>query len=74
MVKIIVEQSTVERFDETKLEETIKQILEKNPTQVADYKAGKIQLLGFFIGQTRQALPDARDTEQIRNLISKMLE
>lgn len=74
LVKIIVEQSTVERFDETKLEKTIKQILEKNPTQVADYKAGKIQLLGFFIGQTKQALPNAKDTEQIRNLISKMLE
>lgn len=74
LVKLIVEQSTVESFDEEKLAETIKQILDKNPQQVADYKAGKVQLLGFFIGQTKQALPDAKDTDQIRNMLSKMLE
>ncbi len=74
LVKIIVEQSTVVSFDEEKLKETIKQILDKNPQQVADYKAGKVQLLGFFIGQTKQALPDAKDTDQIRNMLSKMLE
>lgn len=74
LVKIIVEQSTVVSFDEEKLKETVKQILEKNPQQVADYKAGKVQLLGFFIGQTKLALPDAKDTDQIRNMLTKMLE
>ena len=68
------EETTVEEFDTGKLEEVIGEILDKNPEQVADYKAGKIQLLGFFIGQTKQALPDAKDTDQIRNLLTKMLE
>jgi len=74
LVKIIVEQSTVESFDESKLAQTLGTILENNPTQVADYKSGKVQLLGFFIGQTKQALPEAKDTDQIRNMLTKMLE
>jgi len=74
LVKIIVEQSTIESFDEEKLKTVVQQILDKNPQQVAAYKAGKVQLLGFFIGQTKQALPEAKDTEQIRYLLSKMLE
>jgi len=52
----------------------VKIIVEQSPQQVAAYKAGKVQLLGFFIGQTKQALPEAKDTEQIRYLLSKMLE
>lgn len=74
LIKIIVEQSTISSFDESKLEEIVRQILEKNPQQVADYKAGKVQLLGFFIGQIKQTVPDAKDTDQIRNILTKMLE
>lgn len=74
IVKKIKEESTVERFDEEKLKETIQKILDENQQSVTDYKAGKAQLLGFFIGQVRRVLPDAKDVDQIRNLLIKMLE
>ena len=74
LVKKIKDETTVESFDETKLAETIQKIMDENSQSVADYQAGKVQLLGFFIGQVRRTLPDAKDAEQIRNLLLKMLE
>lgn len=74
LIQTIKEESTVESFDEGKLKETVSKILKENNKEVEDYKTGKTQLLGFFIGQTRKALPEARDTDQIRKLILEMLQ
>jgi aspartyl-tRNA(Asn)/glutamyl-tRNA(Gln) amidotransferase subunit B len=74
LVAQIKKETTIESFDETILTETIKKIFDENAQSVTDYKAGKVQLLGFFIGQVRRAIPDAKDTEQIRNILTKMLE
>jgi aspartyl-tRNA(Asn)/glutamyl-tRNA(Gln) amidotransferase subunit B len=49
----------VSGVDEKQLEKALKEVLEKNPQAVADYKAGKLQIIGFLIGQTKQAFPDA---------------
>ena len=64
----------VESFDEARLTETIKKVMNDNSAIVAEYKSGKIQVLGFLIGATRKSLPEAKDVEQIRNLLTKMLE
>jgi aspartyl-tRNA(Asn)/glutamyl-tRNA(Gln) amidotransferase subunit B len=36
--------------DTKELEQMIDTILIQNPTQVADYKSGKVKLFGFFVG------------------------
>jgi aspartyl-tRNA(Asn)/glutamyl-tRNA(Gln) amidotransferase subunit B len=74
LIKIIVEESKTESFDENKLEAGIAEVLEQNQQAVQDFKAGKIQIIGFLIGQTRKALPDAKDTEQIRKKLLEMLK
>lgn len=74
LVKHIVEQSTVTQVDDNSLTETLSKVLTENAKAVEEYKSGKTQLLGFFIGQTKRALPDAKDTEQIRNKLLEMLE
>lgn len=74
LVMQIKETSNVESFDEESLAQAIEKILEENQKSVEEYKAGKTQLLGFFIGQIRRALPDAKDVNQIRNILLKMLE
>ncbi len=74
LVRQIVEQSTVAKVDESVLADTISKILSENGKAVNDYKSGKTQLLGFFIGQTKKVLPDAKDTEQIRKKLLEMLE
>ncbi|MDO8269947.1 MAG: Asp-tRNA(Asn)/Glu-tRNA(Gln) amidotransferase subunit GatB [Candidatus Levybacteria bacterium] len=74
LVKKIKEESTVLQIDNNVLESAIRTVMEKNPQAVADYKSGKVQIIGFLIGQTRQVLPNAKDTEQIRKKLTEMLE
>lgn len=74
LVRQLVEQSTVTLINDKALSETISKILSENAKAVEDYKSGKTQLLGFFIGQVKRVLPDAKDTEQIRKKLMEMLE
>lgn len=55
------------------LEKLIKEIIDANPGQVADYKAGKVKLWGFFVGQA-MAKTQGRGNPQIMNdLLKKYL-
>lgn len=74
IVKMLVSSKQTSQVDETKLEETVKIILNENPKAVEDFKSGKEQIIGFLIGKTRQKLPEATDTNQIRNKILQMLQ
>lgn len=74
LVKQIKEQTTVVKLDIQTLTSTIEKVLEENPQAVADFKSGKEQIIGFLIGKTRQACPEAKDTEQIREKLLEMLK
>lgn len=69
----IKEENTKGSFDIGKLEKAIESVLDENSQIVTDYKSGKIQVLGFLIGAVRRTLPEAKDVEQIRKTLEKML-
>jgi len=48
---IMEEKNLGQVSDEGELEEIVKKIIENNPSQVEQYKAGKEALLQFFVGQ-----------------------
>lgn len=73
LVKLIVKQSTKSQMDETKLKNAIQKVLDENPQAIANFKAGKVQIIDFLIGQTIKALPLTTDTEQIRKALQEML-
>ena len=45
---IIKDKGFVQISDPAALENVIRKVIESNPSQLADYKAGKVKLLGFF--------------------------
>lgn len=49
--KIIEESGTSQVSDESTLLPIINSLLDANPALIADYKAGKDRVLGFFVGQ-----------------------
>ena len=53
---IIKEKGLVQISDTRQLETAIRKVMEANPSQVAEYKAGKVKLLGFFVGQVMKAM------------------
>jgi aspartyl-tRNA(Asn)/glutamyl-tRNA(Gln) amidotransferase subunit B len=70
---IIAEQGLVQITDEGALTGTVAGILEKNPEQVAQYRAGKEKVFGFFVGQVMKATQGKANPQLINDLLKKML-
>lgn len=70
---IVVELGLVQIQDEGIIQKVINKILENNPKQVEQYKAGKTQLFGFFVGQTMKALQGKGNPEIVNKLLQNSL-
>jgi aspartyl-tRNA(Asn)/glutamyl-tRNA(Gln) amidotransferase subunit B len=70
---IIAEKGLVQITDEGALSATIAEILEKNPAQVAQYRAGKEKVFAFFVGQAMKATQGKANPQMINDLLKKML-
>ncbi|MCX5824954.1 MAG: Asp-tRNA(Asn)/Glu-tRNA(Gln) amidotransferase subunit GatB [Deltaproteobacteria bacterium] len=71
--EIVKEKGLVQITDEGALTKTVAGILEKNPEQVAQYRAGKEKVFGFFIGQVMKATGGKANPQLINDLLKKML-
>jgi len=54
--KIVEERGFRQTSDTGAIDAEIDQILAANADKVAEYKSGKQQLFGFFVGQTMKAM------------------
>ncbi|MGO1304767.1 MAG: Asp-tRNA(Asn)/Glu-tRNA(Gln) amidotransferase subunit GatB, partial [Sphingomonas parapaucimobilis] len=54
--KIVEERGLKQTSDTGAIEAVIAEVLEKNPNQLGQYRAGKEALFGFFVGQTMKAM------------------
>jgi aspartyl-tRNA(Asn)/glutamyl-tRNA(Gln) amidotransferase subunit B len=59
--------------DTSAIEALVDEVLAKNPSQVEEYKAGKEQLMGFFVGQIMQASRGKANPGQVNQLLKKKL-
>ncbi|MBN1474161.1 MAG: Asp-tRNA(Asn)/Glu-tRNA(Gln) amidotransferase GatCAB subunit B, partial [Syntrophaceae bacterium] len=71
--EVIAEKGMVQITDETALAKTISAIIETNPQQLADYRAGKEKLFGFFVGQVMKATQGKANPQIVNDLLKKML-
>ena len=55
------------------LEAIVKSVIEANPALVADYKSGKQNLFGFFVGACMKATQGNGDPKQLQALVKKYL-
>jgi len=60
--------------DASALEPVVAEALAENPDEVAAYRGGKKQLLGFFIGQVMQKTRGTADPQLARKLLQERLE
>jgi aspartyl-tRNA(Asn)/glutamyl-tRNA(Gln) amidotransferase subunit B len=59
--------------DTSAIEKAIAGVMAANPTQLADYRAGKDKLFGFFVGQVMKATGGKANPAQVNELLRKML-
>jgi aspartyl-tRNA(Asn)/glutamyl-tRNA(Gln) amidotransferase subunit B len=55
------------------IEQAIRDVMAKNPAQLADYRSGKDKLFGFFVGQVMKATGGKANPAQLNELLRKML-
>jgi len=70
---IIERKGLVQITDEGALTGTIREVMEANPNQLAQYRAGKEKLFGFFVGQVMKATQGKANPQLINDLLKKML-
>ncbi|MDN5940605.1 MAG: Asp-tRNA(Asn)/Glu-tRNA(Gln) amidotransferase subunit GatB [Nitrospira sp.] len=71
--QIVQEKGLVQISDEGALDTIIDDVLAKNPTQVAQFKEGKQQVLGFLVGQVMKASGGKANPGKVSELLKKKL-
>ena len=71
---IVEEQGLRQVSDEGAIDAAVVQVLEANADKVAEYKAGKEKLFGFFVGQVMKATGGKANPQQLNDLLKKKLD
>ena len=71
--QIVQEKGLTQVSDEGALAKIIEEVLSKNPGQVAQFKEGKQQVLGFLVGQVMKASGGKANPGKVNELLKKKL-
>ena len=72
--EIIREQNLTQVTDQAAIIKIIDDVLIKYPAQLADYKAGKDKLFGFFVGQVMKASGGKINPQKLNSLLKEKLD
>jgi aspartyl-tRNA(Asn)/glutamyl-tRNA(Gln) amidotransferase subunit B len=70
---IVEKKGLMQVSDESAIEKVIDEILAKNQGQVEQYKSGKEQVFGFFVGQTMKAMKGKANPKVVNEMLRKKL-
>ena len=71
----IVENNNLGQIsDETALEKTAKAVIEKNTKSVCDYKKGKMNALGYLVGQCMKETKGKANPALVKKMLEKLVE
>lgn len=71
--KLVSERGLTQISDETELNKIVVQVMTENSAQVAEYKAGKEALYGFFVGQVMKATNGQANPALVNKVLREML-
>jgi aspartyl-tRNA(Asn)/glutamyl-tRNA(Gln) amidotransferase subunit B len=70
---IVEEKGLKQNSDTGAIEAVIADILAKSPNQLEQYRGGKDNLFGYFVGQTMKAMAGKANPGVVNDLLKKML-
>jgi len=71
----IVEKQGLSQISDTgAIKEIVQKVVDANPQQVASYKDGKTQLLGFFVGQIMKETKGRANPKTVNDLLKELLD
>jgi aspartyl-tRNA(Asn)/glutamyl-tRNA(Gln) amidotransferase subunit B len=72
--KIVQEKGLIQISDEIAIIKTINEIIARSPKELADFRAGKEKLLGFFVGQVMKETKGQANPKLLNTLLLKRLK
>lgn len=72
--KIVEKKGLVQLNDPAKIEEVVRKVVEANPKQFAEYKAGKVKLMAYFVGQTMKETKGQANPALLNEIVKKILD
>ncbi len=70
---VIAAQGLQQITDSSAIEAVVDKVIEANPGQVAEYRAGKEKLIGFFVGQVMQETQGQANPGQVNQILKDKL-
>jgi aspartyl-tRNA(Asn)/glutamyl-tRNA(Gln) amidotransferase subunit B len=70
---VIAERGLRQITDSAAIERVIDEVMQSNPGQLAEYRAGKDKLFGFFVGQVMKATGGKANPAQLNELLRRKL-
>jgi aspartyl-tRNA(Asn)/glutamyl-tRNA(Gln) amidotransferase subunit B len=71
----IVEEKGLSQISDTgAIKEIVQKVVDANPAEAASYMAGKIQLLGFFVGQVMKETKGRANPQTVNELLREILK
>jgi aspartyl-tRNA(Asn)/glutamyl-tRNA(Gln) amidotransferase subunit B len=72
--EIIKEKDLVQVTDESAIEEMIVKLIGDSPKEVADFKAGKTKVIGFFVGRIMKETKGKANPEIVNRILKEKLD
>jgi len=71
--QIVEEKGLSQISDEGALKEIVQKVVDANPEQAEAYRGGKVQLLGFFVGQIMKETKGRANPKAVNDLLKEIL-
>jgi len=72
-IEIVKSKGLTQVSDEGALEKMIDEVMAKNPQQLTQYRSGKEQVFGFFVGQVMKASGGKANPAKVNELLKRKL-
>ena len=72
--KIVEEKGLGQITDEGAIRKIVEEIVANNQPQVEQYKAGKTNLFGFFVGQAMKATKGKANPKTVNDILKELLD
>ncbi|MGE0128518.1 MAG: Asp-tRNA(Asn)/Glu-tRNA(Gln) amidotransferase subunit GatB [Blastocatellales bacterium] len=72
--EIVKEKGLVQITDTSAIEKIVDEALAANPKQVENYRGGRTQLMGFFVGQVLKASGGKANPQAVNDILKKKLD
>jgi len=71
--QIVEEKGLSQISDEGAIKEIVRKVVDANPAEADSYRAGKVQLLGFFVGQVMKETKGRANPQTVNELLKEIL-